>query len=58
MPIKVNDFVIQAKVEDDEVPSESSAKSLPAEQMNKFKSEILDECKDLMEEFFRKKEGR
>jgi hypothetical protein len=58
MPIKVNDFVIQAKIEDEEVSSNSENASSSSGDINKIKAEILDECKDLIEEYIRKKEGR
>lgn len=58
MPIKVNDFVIQAKIEDEDVSSDSADSPSSGDQMKILKAEIMDECMDLIEKYLRKKEGR
>lgn len=59
MPVRVNEFVIQAQFDEEEsssLPSNSS--SISEEDLLMLKSEIMDECMYKIEALLQKREGR
>jgi Family of unknown function (DUF5908) len=57
MPLRVNEFVIQAKFEDEENVL-APASNISEEDLNILKEEIINECIEKIEAMLRKKEGR
>ena len=56
MPLKVNEFIIQAKFEDDNI-QRSNAENSDFD-IDALKQEILKDCMEKIEEFFIKRENR
>tara|TARA_B100000809_G_C14841869_1_gene425056 strand:- start:205 stop:381 length:177 start_codon:yes stop_codon:yes gene_type:complete len=57
MGVKIKNFVIQAKV-NEEQPSNAPNASLAIESVQALKAEILDECLDKMRELIAKEKSR
>jgi hypothetical protein len=57
MPVRVNEFVIQAKFEDDASDPHQEV-NITEQDLMLLKSEILSECLEKMEELLQKREGR
>lgn len=56
MPLKVNEFIIQAKFENDD-NQKSNAENTNFD-IDAFKQEIIKDCMEKIEEFFIKRENR
>jgi hypothetical protein len=57
MPVHVNEFVIQAKVEGEEATNPQPV-ALTQDNLQTLKNEIINECIEKVEELLQKKEGR
>lgn len=57
MPVRVNEFVIQAKFEGEEEEDNSSSTVSPNDLLA-LKNEIISECMEKIEALLQKKEGR
>jgi hypothetical protein len=59
MPVRVNEFVIQAQFDEEESSSQpSNSSSISEEDLLMLKSEIMDECMNKIEALLQKREGR
>lgn len=57
MPVRVNDFVIQAMFQEEETVSDSEP-PISSSDLLALKNEIIQECMEKMEILMEKKEGR
>lgn len=58
MPLKVNEFVIQAKFDSPEEVDAQDVRMITSQDLELLREDIIRDCMDKVEEYLRRKESR